>query len=1230
VVITRFTGKRRRENKGVGSIIGATFVVLILLSGFTFYALTLNITEHYNETLGSMGENDWGRNQESIVIKAIKVTGTNRLNLSVENIGSASSRLIWLGIFNKSTNPESQRYYALSESIQPAETKSIVSDFTVLKGKKYAVQLVTELGNKVESKFYPASQVKCALTLVASPPTAYQGNNVTALLTVTNNDTEVDIIESLTVSLTTNPSGLVSVKEQPKSFGAEGLKKGESVFFRWVYNAVSTGTVTFNASYSQAPSGTYALSEVGILSSPGGGGEGAIVITGVNCTTAYHPTQYGLIGSTQYVSGSISDLASNDSSYMIFQSYSSAGGANVNDFVDNDSSDVDGSADKGTHGNFTAQKYGPDSIYDVLTEAIGSGSSTACYPSSYNVLGSTQLVSGILANLQTDDASYMIFRSYQSGSSGQVLYAHSETTTIGGTSYYFHRLTSADGIGTSLSASMGAVGRQPLGKFVYSLAGVSSIPASTWTMYYRAWKDAGQTIVFDAARSGHNGGGSSSVSWSHTTGSGSNRIMVVGVSIRVASVSVSSITYGAQSLTFLRADIHPSSTIRSELWYLIAPASGTATVTVTLSGTSRAVGGSCTFAGVAQVSPIDASNGGTGSSSSPSGSVTANTANSMLLGHLAISGSSNTVSSEGSGQTLRWDNTTTQQAQADRNIGHGSQKGPVAAGSQSMSWGLSGSTDWAVSIVALKPADAIGHVDVDILVRKSDGTIRSTIGTEIVNSTNLGTSAATLSGTYSWVAYTVMNQTDYFEVDYYADVTTARAGANAYLRIDDNALAVTDQTRATNVMLPNEYTVEVEFLGTSSTDSWTQLIWTIDSSFTASGVTATFQLYNYTAAAYSSNGNGYLTDTIGITDVTKNQTITVNPTHFRDGSGNWRLKVKGTKTGTSQFDWRGDLVKFKPSSSSYALDLEAQWTSVDYSQANEWLCVYGGVMSAENILVDVWSAGAWVNVFADLSNGWNNVSVSSYLTAATLTIRFRDGSPSGDDSQSSWNIDVSLLHLWSPPNEYTAEVEFTGSSNMQTWTNLLWQIENAWTASQVTATIQFYNYTLDGYAVSGNGYTSYVSSATPNTDESKNKTVTVNPDHFRNSTGYWRVKIKGVKSTGVQFQMKVNWIDLQVVYSSDGSSTPYNSWQWFTIKATSAIGDPVPYAYISIYANGTNVALRNGVDKISVVNPAWVRLNAVGEYYLELKVMHGSAQTFILYVVAGSVLGQKTITQESP
>ncbi len=73
------------------------------------------------------------------------------------------------------------------------------------------------------------------------------------------------------------------------------------------------------------------------------------------------------------------------------------------------------------------------------------------------------------------------------------------------------------------------------------------------------------------------------------------------------------------------------------------------------------------------------------------------------------------------------------------------------------------------------------------------------------------------------------------------------------------------------------------------------------------------------------------------------------------------------------------------------LDLEEQFTGVDFSQSNEFLCVYAGALGSESLRVDVYSGGGWVNLISALAaNQWNNVSVSSYLTSGTFTIRFND------------------------------------------------------------------------------------------------------------------------------------------------------------------------------------------------------------------------------------------------
>jgi hypothetical protein len=111
------------------------------------------------------------------------------------------------------------------------------------------------------------------------------------------------------------------------------------------------------------------------------------------------------------------------------------------------------------------------------------------------------------------------------------------------------------------------------------------------------------------------------------------------------------------------------------------------------------------------------------------------------------------------------------------------------------------------------------------------------------------------------------------------------------------------------------------------------------------------------------------------------------------------------------------------------------------------------------------------------------------------------------------------------PRQFASEVELTGTSNTESWTELVWSIDSAWTIGSVTVTIQVYNYTLGAYPTSGNGYDSYTSSATANTDETRNQTLTTNPTHFRDGLGNWKIKVKGVKTTTSQFDFKADWVE---------------------------------------------------------------------------------------------------------
>jgi hypothetical protein len=113
---------------------------------------------------------------------------------------------------------------------------------------------------------------------------------------------------------------------------------------------------------------------------------------------------------------------------------------------------------------------------------------------------------------------------------------------------------------------------------------------------------------------------------------------------------------------------------------------------------------------------------------------------------------------------------------------------------------------WTVTYRIMKSLCAsslIAHGNIDILIRKSDNAIRTTIATNVANSPTITqvNTWETLTATYNWPGYTVTDQTDYLEVAYYIEVTTPQSSKEVSLLFDDPSLPLTDQTKIQNIII---------------------------------------------------------------------------------------------------------------------------------------------------------------------------------------------------------------------------------------------------------------------------------------------------------------------------------------------------------------------------------------------------------------------------------------------
>lgn len=94
--------------------------------------------------------------------------------------------------------------------------------------------------------------------------------------------------------------------------------------------------------------------------------------------------------------------------------------------------------------------------------------------------------------------------------------------------------------------------------------------------------------------------------FSYTVGSGSNRFLIVGFSIREANAgTTTSVTYNGVSLTLYKR-VATNTGAQAEVWYLVAPPSGANNVVITRTAFDQIAPAALDFENVDQGTPLDA------------------------------------------------------------------------------------------------------------------------------------------------------------------------------------------------------------------------------------------------------------------------------------------------------------------------------------------------------------------------------------------------------------------------------------------------------------------------------------------------------------------------------------------------------------------------------------------------------------------------------------------------
>jgi len=203
--------------------------------------------------------------------------------------------------------------------------------------------------------------------------------------------------------------------------------------------------------------------------------------------------------------------------------------------------------------------------------------------------------------------------------------------------------------------------------------------------------------------------GATSLTFSFTVGTGSNRYMLVEVATGNGR-DVSSITYGGTAMSRFASEITPGTKDRVVMYEMINPPSGTANVVVTLAagGGVNMCAGAISFANVHQTTPrratAIANSLGLPGDKGTTMSVTVTSVARDAVVDAAISSTGTTVQTAAADQTLQWNIDSNSGAGGGGETNLGCSVKYASTTSTTMTWTLSQQDKWAIIATSIEPA----------------------------------------------------------------------------------------------------------------------------------------------------------------------------------------------------------------------------------------------------------------------------------------------------------------------------------------------------------------------------------------------------------------------------------------------------------------------------------------------------------------------------------------------
>jgi len=227
-----------KSHRGLSSAVGAVFLIIVLTTGMTYVATSINTIGDFSEQVIVQDTHRMAKEKEAFEITFIGIKD-GKLDGVIQNTGQIPLKISKLWIDEKGINDEVQKInvdavIAIGDTINLSDYNI---EYPMYPDKGYNMKFVTSRG-EVQSYFVNSSdEIRLHTQFNALPQTVAKGFETTLLYTVYNNATSNNALLNLTpvIEIKSDPNTIATAVDPVEPASYASLKPGESVTFKRIF-----------------------------------------------------------------------------------------------------------------------------------------------------------------------------------------------------------------------------------------------------------------------------------------------------------------------------------------------------------------------------------------------------------------------------------------------------------------------------------------------------------------------------------------------------------------------------------------------------------------------------------------------------------------------------------------------------------------------------------------------------------------------------------------------------------------------------------------------------------------------------------------------------------------------------------------------------------------------------------------------------------------------------------